>query len=313
MKRILFVFAVICSITACKEDNGTDPGENTGYPTDGLTLEKSKKSMLIMNYDMTSQATISFEIIRKLNEEMFGDNLNHVSFVSNPGMPLHSPVADTLMNFFGVDISMAPSFVLETKEVMLNEVSEAVEMSINEKPFMAVAHKVSENDTAWVIDNKVKIFKDTATFAIFIDTYMLVNIDAKKYDTLDLRMPELKDFTKNTDNTSMWAIQIPNADTSAYVTQVGEQYVHPYIFVDNYSENPFGEKLSDINPFGFQYQENDVLGTRYTPIRHYFLKEDYKMLDKKGIRPQFLSVVWFLDPFTGNYNYINSYMSSELK
>lgn len=312
MKKLLLAFAVIFTFTACDEDDGTNGGTQTGYPTDGLTLERSKNSMLIMNYDLTSQATISFEIIRKLNEDLFGDNLNHVSFVNDPMMPLYNPVADTLMNYFGIDLAMAPNFLVETEEVMLTEVADAVEESINEAPFISVAHKVTDTDTAWVVDNKVKIFEDTSTFAIFVDTYMMANVDAKIYGAVDLRMPELKDFTKNSDSSSTWVRQIPNADTSAYITEVGEQYVHPYIFISNYSEAAFGEQLSDINPFGFQFQANDVLGTRYTPIRHYFLKEDFEFMENAGVRPQFLTVVWFLDPFTGNYNYINSYMSNEL-
>ncbi|MDZ7846792.1 MAG: hypothetical protein U5L96_08470 [Owenweeksia sp.] len=52
-----------------------------------------------------------------------------------------------------------------------------------------------------------------------------------------------------------------------------------------------------------------MIGTEDTPIRHYFLK-DIRDNYEFDFQPQFISVVWILNPMTSSWEYLNSYSST---
>lgn len=307
-KLSIFSFALLL-VFGCKDNNGD--GGNTGggtYPTDNLDLSEQVRSLLITNYGPSDQGSLGFEVIRLRNESTFRDDLNHMSLVSAQGHPLYSITADSIRtNFLSL---LAPSFVVDYQNVSPANLEEAVDAELNKKPILAVAHKVSENDTAWIVDNKVKFFKDTASSGIFIQTYLLAKIKAQDYGTVNLNAAIVNNLTKKVDDATIWDLTVPNLDTSANAITTGDDYYHQWVMVQGFNPvNTWGVQLATYWPFGADFYKKDVIGTRDTPIRHFFLKP------KKGtipydIEPQFLTVVWILNPFTGNWEYLNSYQTN---
>lgn len=306
--RKLALFAVLSLfIVSCDnddDDNGSD--SNTGYPTDDLALPNRVNSLLLTNYGPADQATLSYEVARLVNESSYGGQLNHLSLVVAQGNPLYSITADTIRaNFLNLGV---PAFVVDFEGVTPLGLPDAVEAETNKNPLLYVAHEVTSNDTAWVVDSKVKFFKDTTSSGIFIQTYLLGQIRAREYDNVNLNAASVSNLTTIRDMETFWDATVPNLDSSANAINENDPFFHRWVLLEGFQGDTWGTQLGSYWPFGPEFFKNDVIGTRDTPIRHYFLKPekgDYEF----SFSPQFLTVVWILNPFTGNYEYVNSFQS----
>lgn len=310
MRKLTIFSLVFLMLLGCEEENGGGDGGDNGngnYPTDGLPLPQQVRSLLLTNYGPGDQGSVGFEVIRLRNESSFGNDLNHLSLVVAQGHPLYSITADTIRaNFLNLS---PPSFVVDFEGISPADLENAVEAEINKKPILSVAHAVTSNDTAWIIDNKVKFYKDTLSSGIFIQTYLLAKIKAQDYGAVNLNAPAVSNLTKIVDNATLWDLDVPNLDSSANAISENDEYFHQWVLLEGFEDNTWGKQLGTYWPFGPEFYENDVIGTEDTPIRHYFLKPE------KGdypyeFDPQFISVVWILNPFSGNWEYVNSYQSN---
>jgi len=310
MRKLTIFSLAFLMLLGCEEGNDGGDGGNNGngtYPTDGLRLTEQVRSLLLTNYGPGDQGSVGFEVFRLRNEASFGNDLNHMSLVVAQGHPLYSITADTIRaNFLNLGI---PSFVIDFEGISPANLEDAVEAEINKKPILSVAHAVSSNDTAWIVDNKVKFYKDTLSSGIFIQTYLLAKIKAQDYGAVNLNAPQVTNLTKIVDNATLWDLEIPNLDSSANAINKNDEYFHQWVILKGFEESTWGKQLGTYWPFGPDFYKNDVIGTKDTPIRHYFLKP------KKGdypydFDPQFISVVWILNPFSGNWEYVNSYQSN---
>ena len=311
MRKLTILGLVFLMLFGCKKENNGDDDKNNGsgnYPTDGLPLPEEVKSLLLTNYGPSDQGSVGFEVARLRNESSFDKNLNHLSLVVNPGSPLYSITADTIRaNFLNLP---APSFVVDFEAVNPLDLETAVEAEMNKKPVLSVAHAVSSNDTAWIIDNKVKFYKDTLSSGVFIQTYLLAKIKAEDFGSVDLNAGQVSNLTKKVDNATLWDANVPNLDSSANAINKNDDYFHRWVLLQAFEENnTWGVQLGTYWPFGPEFYRNDVIGTKDTPIRHYFLKPepgDYPYT----FEPQFISVVWILNPFSGNWEYANSFQTN---
>ncbi len=307
MRRLIILAFAFLLALSCKKK--TEPGGSTGssYPTDNLDLPSEVKSLLITNYGPGDQGSVGYEVARLRNESSFDDNLNHLSLVIAQGHPFYSIDADSInKNFLSLGV---PSFVVDFMGTNPTDLEVAVEAETNKKAILSVAHKVTTTDTAWVVDNKVKFYQDTVSSGIFIQTYMLGKVRAKTYKTLNLNAATVPNLTKIVDFESFWDSEVPNLDSSANAISKNDEYYHQWILLDGFQENTWGVQLGSYWPFGPHFFKNDVIGTSDTPIRHYFLfpeDGDYPF----EFTPQFISVVWILNPFSGNWEYVNSYQSN---
>jgi len=315
MKKYLAILTLVPLLWACEEDGNGGNNGPSGYPTDNLDPEEEKPALLFFNYDPSSGASAGLEITRLILEDNFQNELNHLSFVLDPNSPLYSDKSDSLAQLLGP--SFAPSFFLNGTSVMpgLNLIVD-IEDAVMRRPVASVEHAVTRTDTAWLVDAKVKFWRDTLGAGFRIATYFLANVDAANYSTLglDLRMGEVQNFIAQGDSLSTWITDVPNLDSTRNVTSNGEVYVHPFVLVDNFWPLSFlGRELGSFTPFGFQFNENDIIGTRSTPIRSYFLyPEEMEDPDEMAyaFEPAFLTVIWFQNPATGNVSYINSFLST---
>lgn len=305
-KLTIFSFAFLL-LLGCKKKDSDNDTTTPSYPTDNLELPAAVRSLLLTNYGPSDQSSVGYEVSRLRNESSFGGNLNHLSLVVNVGNPLYSIMADTIStNFLSLG---TPAFVVDFQGVSPLDLEDAVEAETMKNPILSVAHSVSSNDTAWVVDNKVKFFKDTTSSGIFIQTYLLGQIRAQDFGAVDLNAGIVSNLTKKVDGATLWDATVPNLDSSANAIEKNDDYYHNWVLLKGFQENKaWGVQLGTYWPFGPQFFENDVIGTADTPIRHYFLKPekgDYPF----EFSPQFITVVWILNPFTGNWEYVNSFQS----
>lgn len=308
MRKLTLFGLAFLLLLGCKKKNGGDGTDTPDYPTNDLELSAQVKSLLLTNYGPGDQSSIGFEVSRLRSESSFGGNLNHMSLVVNGGNPLYSIIADSISSNF---LSLGtPGFVIDFNAINPLDLENAVEAEINKKPILSVAHKVSSNDTAWVVDNKVKFFKDTISSGIFIQTYLLGKIRAQDFGSVDLNAGQVGNLTKKTDDATFWDVTVPNLDSSANAINKNDAYYHNWVLLKSFGEtSTWGLQLGTYWPFGPQFFKNDVIGTEDTPIRHYFLKPekgDYPF----EFSPQFITVVWILNPFSGNREYVNSFQSN---
>jgi hypothetical protein len=321
MKKIIFLFSVLFFFSACDEDNDDDNGgENTGYPTDNLALPEEQKPLLLVNHDPSSGASFPMELQRILLEDEFGDDFNSVNLVALQASPfIGSLEAQELADELGIltnNGSLLNNTLVSATDDLFSAVTTRIETV---KPLITVAHRVTKNDSAWLVDCKVKFWKDTADPERFrIESYWLANIPAYNYSELglDLRGPQINDLVEQGDSLGQWIAPVTSPlDSTRTVISAGEEYEHKNILLTGaHPDEAFGVPIADFTPFGDRYFENDIVGTRSTPIRNYFLRPNQDTDPDNDIEilytPVFLTVVWSVDPVTGDAEYLNSFMST---
>lgn len=317
MKKLFFyTFAALFAVS-CGDDGDDDDNQNTGYPTDNLTLQDEKKVLILTNYAPFSASSIDNKKDEAIGNEAFGDDFNWVNLVAPPA-PLTSQASIDLLTAF--NLSSANDVSLNGLDYTINDMffDDMASRIENRKAVASVSHKVTKNDTAWLIDCKVKFWKDTSAANRFkIETYFLADIPAYNYKSLgiDLRMALVPNVVDQGDSISSWAVSVANLDSTSQVIRAGDEYVHTSVMLDKATpDSLFGNPIASYTPFGFQYYENDVVGTRSTPIRHFFLRPNEDDISTNDVEfiytPVFLTVIWSEDPITGAVDYLNSYMSS---
>ncbi len=310
MKKITLLVLVAFGLFSCKDEPDDSPAP---YPTDDLVLDERKNALLIFPYGPGTTASVGFELYRKLMEDKHSDRLNHISLVAAMGHPLYAPAADSLSANYGYP--NLGTFILNGTEEELTNLDDQIALTQLEKAGIYLKHKVSEFDTAWVVDVKVRFNVDTVSTNFLVETYMVADVPAYNYivEELDLRMGELKDFIGISPARSFWVRPFDNLDTTKVIIKQNEDYVHNNVLMRNFnSTNTFGTRLSELNPLGPEFFRGDVYGTRFTPIRHYFTKPKLDILALPyDFEPRFVTVIWYRDIFEDNYIYVNSYSDQE--
>lgn len=320
MKKILLFSTLIAAVIACKPSD--DPIIEKTYPTDGLPLEEQKNVLVLTGIDSENSVSALFEYFRLQNEDEYKGDLNTMSFLTTPYGNLFSSYADSIMMNF--QSPFAPYFVVNGQEVFFSELDTEIKRASRQKPLLAVAHAVSSNDTAWIVDNKVKFFNDTTSDDINIDTYMLIKLKAREYKvnssvTIDLKMMEQKDLIKNPalplPRESQWDLNVVSKDSSKTLVSKGSSYYYDNILLEKFdSVNVWGTSIGSYWPFNGEFYKGDIIGTKDTPIRHYFKKPAEMTTEEQPFEYdiKFLTIVWVRNPSTGSYEYVNSYSTGKL-
>lgn len=317
MKKILLLSTIIAlSFSSCKDDDETPISK--GYVTDGLPLPQQKNALLMMGTSLSNPANGVFESTRLIAEDEYKGRVNTMNMLNDNATKFYEPYADSIMMNFQSPSS--PYFVVDGEEIPdenLEYLLDAYRVATKRKPVLAVAHKVTQNDTAWVVNHKVQFFQDSIYDEFYIDTYMLATLKAELYNIgelteIDLRVQSMKDLIANppVPFESQWDIDIPNLDSSKVLAKEGSPFYHQNLFIAKYdSTSTWGPKLGSYWPFGGEFYAGDVIGTKDTPIIQYIPK-DRNMSDFfESYNIKFMSVVWVRNQFTGTMEHANSYTS----
>lgn len=317
MKKILLLSTIIAlSFSSCDPDDETPISK--GYVTDGLSLPQEKNVLLMMGTSLQNPGTGVNEAIRLVATDEYLGRVNTFNLLNSNADKYYDTYADTIMMNFQSPSS--PFIVVNDEEVNpieLPSLSSALKLATKGKPVLAVSHKVTENDSSWVVNHKVKFFQDTAYDQFFIDTYMLAKLKAQYYNPgatnqSNLRIPSSNKLIVNppVPMESQWDIDVPNLDSSKVLAKKGEAFYHQNLFIDKYdSTSTWGPQLGSYWPFGGEFYAGDIIGTKDTPIIQYFLK-DKSMAEIYGAYEiKFMSIVWVRNPLTGTMEHVNSYTS----
>lgn len=304
-KYALFAFALVLA-WSCKDD---DQPSSQSYPTDGLALPEQKEALLIGSYRTDNGYSIDF--IRRILQDHGGEDIvNYMSVVNDKNSPLYVGLADSIA--FNQPLFPAPALYLNEENLdPTGDMPDELDFQLGRPPLLSVNHAVSGNDTAWIIDSKVRIWRDTAA-QFHIETYMLANIQAAFYSkaNIDFRATPQTGFMRTVDSFSVFDFDLIGTDSTIIVPK-DSPYYHERILVAGQDEHhPFGTPLGDYTPFGTFFSANDLIGTETTPIKHYFLKPDSRIRGAYKpdfpFTPTFLTVVWNFDEDSGKYIYVNS-------
>ncbi len=305
MKKYFSFALLVTALIACNPD---DEPVDTAYVTDGISLKETKQALLIHSYNpLVGYAS---QIPSLILEDAHKGEFNYLSTVAIPNTALTSPLTDSIA--LNQPLEPAIAFYLNDKTVDPSALYEETELALARRPVASVNHVVTTNDTAWLVDSKIKFYRDTNNPEFRIETYLTANFKAAQYpNNIDLRVNAAPNFVVNQDSLSVWDMELNNIDSSATLTSMGEIFYHKHVLAKNFNEeSAWGFKLEEYTPFGQSFSENDVIGTSSTPIRHYFNKPDlgFDNAFEPGIEydPGFLTVIWCYNEETGRYDYINS-------
>ncbi len=310
MKRILLLALGLSTIVACKDDPAPAP---SGYPTDGLALPETKNALLINSYlPMVGYAT---DIPSLIAEDAFAGQINMLNVVNDANNPLYSRISDSLA--LNQPLQMAPAHYVNDETFSFDGLIGAIDNANKRRPIAAVNHAITSNDTAWIVDSKVKFFRDTVNQGFRIETYMLANVRAREYDnsSIDLKVNPSDGIVRTVGNASRWAFELQNFDSTRTLTTRDDFYVHRQIMARNFNpESAWGFPFTDYSPFGQAFSVGDIIGTRTTPIQHFFMKpgSGSTLAYEPGFDyiPSFLTVIWVLNEDTFKYEYINSVLTT---
>ena len=311
MRRILLFSLLTMLVYSCKDDDG--PTGTTAYPTESLTTSPVTNSLLLLEYNSSSSTIAVAEGVRASIAKNYGGGLTHMALPSSAGDKLHVPMADSLSDHFGG--APTPSFLLNGLVVNvataadIQAAMDEIDLNLNTKPLLAVAHAASENDTAYICDVKIRFYDDTISNLFYVETYLLGDITAKNFPNKDLRLTPSGLVVNSDGETTVWTNDFNSPLDTTLVYSKNSNYVHKNVFMANFNkDNVFGTGLHEYTKFGPEFFNGDIIGLRQNPIRHYFNKADFKNLDYT-FSPHFLTVVWNYDFVNLKYVYVNSYMN----
>lgn len=310
MKRIAILAFGLLLFSACEDDPVVT---DNSYPTDGLALSEVRTSILLNSYN-PSLGFVS-ETGRLLAEDAYPNTFTHLSLVNDPGSPLYSAIADSI--YLNQPLAAGPSFYVNDQTVDPALLLQSIDDAQGKRPIAVVNHAVTTNDTAWIIDSKVQFFRDTVNPGFRIATYMATTIKAKNYNGLgiNLNTNPASGLVKVENDATLWEVELDNSDTTRKLTAVNDTFMHRNVMVKNFNpESAWGFSFEEYSPFGQSFSEGDIIGTRTTPIRHYFLRPESGESEAHDpgydYSPSFITIIWVQNQDTDKYEYINSVMTS---
>lgn len=318
MKKLVSLSLLVALMAGCDEDKDGNGTSESNYPTANLNLEPETRVMLTQLVSPNTPSTVLNSIITAQVDFELGASQTALGLPSQAlGI---NPWADTIaaqlmlsQPFPTLAVNMDP-----ISQGDLQNVPELAGIANGGNPVASVNHRVKENDTSWVVYNKVKFWKDTLGLEFRIATYLLYDIPAVRYQSqgLDLRYLQVDDLVNRGDSVCTWATNVPNADSTATIFGNGETFKYRSVMVSPFGHRSFGIPILDYTVFGPRFFENDIYGTESSPIEHYFVKPEAFETDtieaNFNYDPAFLSVIWAVQDSMGTIQkaeYVNSYMT----
>jgi len=309
MKKFSAFTLLLLALAAC--DNDDDDNDDGPTGNNSITVAEESRVLLFTGLDNTNEASVTFQDVMLKSRDAYPGLVNNISLVDSSLSDLGQAIADSVILAFG--FGQPPYFRLNNLESDAAGVLTDPFTLTARKPIVSLNQNITTNDSAWMVDIKVKFFKDTAKAKFRIQTYLVGNVTAEANPGLgyDVTQDGSTLVVTNGDKT-VWNYDVKNVDSTLTLVTKGSDYVHQHILLDYFNVTPMGKPLDSYWPFGEDYIANDVIGTKDTPILHYFLKPDqpFTTYPQYDFVPEFVTVLWLQDPMTGSWLYINSVQST---
>ncbi len=304
MRKILFSLFALVVLFSCKEEEVIP---EIGYPTDGLVLKEEQNLLLHLSAE-PQPAYASLGANQTAYDKLFPNRV--ITTSSFRTGPLQTYFADSLARRLGAS---GISLYLNMEDA-LGILPDEIEKMLNQKPFLSVAHKGGQNDTAWYTDVKMKFYRDTNSSFIYVNSYLLSDFTAQS-DTggFDLTLPAFKDFVSNVNGISYHDRDYTSFDGETKIVSKGDVITLKDVVL--YANPHFLQRgvniAQEINPFKSEFFAGDVLGTESTAIRIYIKKpEDIDETLERWIKPKFLTIAWTADLENGGWKILNVFQGS---
>ena len=314
MKHYAFTLslAALALVSCNRKNDDANTGVDGPYPTDNLVVLEKQYALLSETTGSWCQYCPNGARAVKEAEVQFGSFLLPVGLHTND--PLSNPTsADWEANYPTTGV---PNFYVGNDDAGQDIEAKLLALGAQE-PFMGVAHTVQESADAYTVYAKVKVFKPSTTSNYLIQSYLLADVQAKGFSGVDLTqvssVPIVNQGTVN--EGSYWTQDLDflfgNGTTidTVRIANANERYFHEFSLIDRSNTDfSWGASLDTINPFGTEYLEDDVFGTKFTPIKLVIEKKSIAPIEVK--RYHILTVIWkFRQDGTIGYDFINGDMT----
>lgn len=296
------------AFTGCKEDEEPAVVDGTSYPTDRLEVSPLPSVLVQKTTGAWCQFCPNGGEAMLVAKAVYGERI--VPFVLRTNDPLTTPTSQILEDNFPA--SGVPNFYINNEDAG-QSIEGPIEFELLRENKIGVAHAVTKTDSAYLVDVKVQVFKTMQGEEFFVQTYLMVDeVEARNFGQgANLTQVSTVPTVNRGTDVSTWARNAAFVDGEPLV-KPGDTYVH-HSAVHGRSINApeWGLNLNEINPFGNEYIEGDILGSRFTPIRMWL-----PIADISPIQPLswgVATIIWQVRPGdTGNdtfYDFVNGYYS----
>lgn len=302
MKKLGLLFLSAAFVLgACKKEEDT-PAAAT-YPTDGLTVSPDQKVLLVETTGAWCQYCPNGAVSMIEALATFGDKIIPVAVHSRDALTF--PISAVWDNNFPT--TGVPNFYVMNEDAgqsPLNKIS----AYINEVPTMGVTHAVVATDTSWNVYPKIEVFKSAVNEDFLVQSYIIVNsVLAKDYGGgIDLNQISSVPVAGGV-NPTKWLQDAAIVQGEAQI-KAGDDYYHLESIVGvSSTPNPYGKAIAVVNPFGTEYIEGDILGTKNTPL---MLSIPIFSIAPFETDVSVYSIVWRLrTDGSGAFDYVNGFLS----
>jgi len=302
MKKIgILVLSAAFALGACKKTEDT-PAVST-YPTDGLKVSNQQVVFVMEETGAWCQfcpngAASMVELVAT-----HGDKV--LPMAVHSGDPLTAPIGGILRTNFPA--GGVPNFYVMNEDASQSPLNK-ISAYINEVPVLGVTHAVLTTDTSWNVYPKIEFFESVLNEDYLINSYVIFDaVLAKDYgNNIDLNQTSSVPVAGGS-NPTKW---LQDAAFVAGEPQIkaGDDYYHEESVVGTSNAvNPWGKAVADVNPFGREYIEGDILGTKSSSILISLPKVSKGPLQTDI---SIYTIVWRLrTDGSGDYDYVNGYKS----
>jgi hypothetical protein len=314
MKKFAFLsMAALVAFAACKKE--TEP-EATPYPTDGLTPSSNQKALVFEATGAWCQwCPRGAELMLRINGTYEDDVVALALHGGNGTDALKNPTATALLNQFLPGTGF-PGFFVQNEETDEGDVLGAIDAALLLKPVLGVTHKVVETDTSFNVYAKVEFFKDALNEEFMVQSYLVLNdVEARDYGSgIDLNQISVLPYvaTGSGSQPTRWT-EDKGIVNNVPTVKAGESFYHKESVISQGKNGPMGIPLKDVNPFGTEYIEGDILGTKNTPIVLVISKQSLPAVPFE-LDFSAATIVWKLrQDGSGKYDYVNGYFDHSIK
>ena len=305
MKKLgLFIVAAGLLLGSCKK---TEPTTNdSSYPTDNLTVDPKQRVLVVEQTGAWCQFCPNGAEKLIALDAFYDDAILPIAVHNGDDITL--PVGGLWDNNY--PFSGVPNFY-----VMNEDASQSPEGKIpaylNVVPVFGVTHNVITTDTSYNVYAKVQVFADSYGEDYLINSYLMLDgVLAKDYGGgIDLNQVSSVPIVQTGAGSipSKWAQDAAIVNGEPQV-KAGDNYYHTEVlYTPAKTMNPWGMPIADVNPFGRDFIEGDILGTKNTPILLSIPKSSLSPFET-GL--SVVTIVWRLrTDGSGAFDYVNGYMS----
>ncbi len=315
MRKIaLLSVALALGLVGCKKENTTTT--DSAFPTDNLTVDKQQNVFVLDKTGAWCQFCPIGSEQMAMAKGAYGDRIIGIAAHGGSGTdPLKTPAAQLFIDNFLPSQGFPTLFVMneESGQDIMNDVEAALNPA--ELPYFGVKHTTAVTDTSINVYAKVECFSTIKNENFFAQSFLLLDgVEGRDYGNgLDLNQTSSLPIvsTGSGSTPTKWVLDAAVYNGETY-KKAGDIYTHDEAVVgyDTKTQDWWGVNLAEVNPFGSEFIEGDVLGTKYTPILLSISDDDVMDYSQFSGHASVVTIIWkYKSDGIDTYSYVNGYVS----